>query len=456
MRKTSLAIMFLVLLTLLCVNTALACNMAVTPSSFSVQAGGEVTFRLERLQTHKTCTTPLEDTKITITGGELTDPGVWKKGTPDILIFKVKFTAPGPASVRIERSCTKEGLMAVEARGTVAAAQSAAPAENPANQQPASGKGQQKDGASTPATPDPVPAPASPTTGAAGVDAGQPVNGQTFYDNLSSQWFFSPHLQLWYVFFIIGLGIFLFRAKKLRSPLLFLSMIILGFYTGGCPEPVGAVYYILIGSKTMVGIGIVLLAVPVLISLVWGRVFCGWICPLGAVQELIYSQKARLNLPFAVDKALKYLKYVLLAVFLLLSWKASRNVWSEYEPFKVLFNFNGSTVGITITVITLLLAIFIERVFCRYLCPLGAVLSLTSRFAPYRIKAGKACKSCGACVKGACPVNAISAPGPVSKLPAVDNHECIKCLRCEDQCKFKAMFLQRPLVRKEHSETVKI
>lgn len=452
MRKTSLAIIILILLTSLCVNTALACNMTVTPSSFSVQAGGEVTFRLERIQTHKTCTTPLEDTKIIITGGELTDPGVWKKGTPDILIFKVKFTAPGPASVRIERSCTKEGLMTVEARGTVAAAQSAAPAENPAAEQPASDKGQQKDGANAPATP----APTSPTTGSAGVDVAQPVNDQTFIDNLTSQWFFSPHLQLWYAFFIIGLGIFLLRAKKLRSPLLFLSMIILGFYTGGCPEPVGAVYYILIGSKTMVGIGFVLLAVPVLISLVWGRVFCGWICPLGTVQELIYSQKAKLSLPSAVDKALKYLKYVLLVIFLLLSWKASRNVWSEYEPFKVLFNFDGSTVGIVITVITLLLAIFIERVFCRYICPLGAVLSLTSRFAPYRIKAGKACKSCGACVKGACPVNAISAPDPVSKLPAVDNYECIKCLRCEDQCKFKAMFLQRPYTDQDNNKTVKM
>lgn len=454
MRKTSLAIIFSILLIFLCVNTALACNMTVIPSDFSVQAGGEVTFRLERTQTHKTCTTPLEDTKIIITGGELTDPGVWKKGTPDILIFKVRFTTPGPAVVRIERSCTKEGLISVEARGTVAAALTTAPSENPAAEQPATGKGQQKDGASAPATPSP--AQTTPATGNDSVGAGQPVNGQTFFDTLTSKWFFSSHLQLWYEFFIIGLGTFLLRAKKLRSPLLFLSMIILGFYTGGCPEPVGAVYYILVGSKTMVGIGIILLAVPVLISLVWGRVFCGWICPLGAVQELIYSQKAKLSLPFAVDKALKYLKYVLLVIFLLLSWKASRNVWSEYEPFKVLFNFDGSTVGFVITVITLLLAIFIERVFCRYLCPLGAVLSLTSRFAPYKIKAGKACKSCGACVKGVCPVNAISAPDPVSKLPVVDNNECIKCLRCEDQCKFKAIYMQRQHTDQDNIKTVKL
>lgn len=418
MRKISFAIIFFVLLISLGINTVYACDLTIIPSEFSVQAGSEVTYRLERIQTHKTCVTPLEDTKIIITGGELTDPGKWQKGTPDILIFKVKFTTPGPAIVRIERNCTKVGLITVEARGTVAAAASTT---------------------------------AISTTNAVKVDTGQPAGDQTFYAWLTAQWFFSFHLQLWYALFIISFGMFLLKAYKLRSPLLFLSMIVLGFYTGGCPEPVGALFYILIGSKTLVGIGIILLAVPVLLSLIWGRIFCGWACPLGAVQELIYSQKIKLRLPVAVDKTLKYLKFVLLVVFLYLSWKTTRNVWSEYEPFKVLFNFDGSTVGIVITVITLLLAIFIERVFCRYLCPLGAVLSLTSRLAPYRITAQTVCKGCGACEKGICPMDAISAPDPVSKLPGVDNFECIKCLRCEEQCKFKAMFLQRLLPRKNNT-----
>ena len=432
---------FLALFICLGINAAFACDLTIIPSAFSVQTGSEVTFRLERIQTHKTCTTPLEDTKIIITGGELADPGKWQKGTPDILIFKVKFTTPGPAVVRIERFCTKEGLITVESRGTVAEAQ----ATPPAAEQPVASKGQQKDSAVSPV---PAATPASSTSGNVVGDAVQPAADQTFYERLSSQWYFSTHLQLWYAIFIISFGLFLFKANKLRTPLLFISMIVLGFYTGGCPEPVGALFYILIGSSTLVGIGIVLLAVPVLLSLIWGRVFCGWACPLGAVQELIYSQKTGLRLPPAADKILKYLKFVLLVVFLYLSWTTTRNVWSEYEPFKVLFNFDGSTAGIVITVITLLLAIFIERVFCRYLCPLGAVLSLTSRVAPFRITAQTMCKGCGACEKGICPMNAISTPDPVSKLPGVNNFECIKCLRCEDLCKFKAMFLQRKLQRK--------
>ncbi len=412
-------------------QAAAACELSITPSSFSAQSGSDVTFRLERVPTHKTCVTPLEDTKIIVTGGDLIDPGIWQKGTPDILIFKVKFTSPGQSTVRIERECTKVGLMFVEANVTVTT-QNAAPVKDTAAPKsagdiPAAAAG----------------APPNSTSGQAMPE--QPLKDQTLFGKaISYVSFDSINLQLWYLFFLAGLALFLFKLKQLRVPLLFLGIMILGFYAGGCPEPVGAPFMLLTGSKLIFKIALVLLAIPVFLSLIWGRIFCGWICPLGAVQELLYAKKSGLRLPAPADKTLKYLKFILLLCFGILSWQTTRNVWSEYEPFKVLFNFDGTRVTITILVITLLAAIFIERVFCRYLCPLGAILSITSRVAPYKItpQAGF-CKSCGRCTGGVCPTNAITRTTCESKQLAVDNSECIKCLRCEDECRFKAIYLKK-------------
>ncbi len=413
-------------------QVAAACDLTLTPSSFSTQAGSDVTFRLERVPTHKTCVTPLEDTKIIVTGGDLVDPGKWQKGTPDILIFKVKFNAPGQSTVRVERECTKVGLIFVEAQGTVTTAQNATPVKDTAAP---------KSAGDTPTT---APVVSSNSTGSGQAVPEQPSSEQTLLEKfVSSLTLDSLHLQLWYIFFLAGLALFLFKLKRLRVPLLFLSMLILGFYTGGCPEPVGTPFILLMGSKSILKIAIILLAVPVLLSLIWGRIFCGWICPLGAVQEIIHAQKTGWRLPAFADKTLKYLKFVLLLIFGLLSWQATRNVWSEYEPFKVLFNFDGSSVAIAILVLTLLLAVFIERVFCRYICPLGAILSITSRIAPYKVTTQTgACKSCGKCTGGICPTNAISTVNHKSKQPEVDNSECIKCLRCEDECRFKAIYLK--------------
>ncbi len=413
-------------------QAAAACDLTITPSSFSTQAGSDITFRLERVPTHKTCVTPLEDTKIIVTGGDLVDPGKWQKGTPDILNFKVKFNAPGQSTVRVERECTKVGLIFVEAQGTVTTAQNATPVKD--NAAP-------KSAGDTPTT---APGASTNSTGSGQAVPEQPSSEQTLLEKIvSSLTLNSLHLQLWYIFFLAGLALFLFKLKKLRVPLLFLSMLILGFYTGGCPEPVGTPFILLMGSKSILKIAIIMLAVPVFLSLIWGRIFCGWICPLGAVQELIYAQKTTWRIPVSADKILKYLKFILLLCFGFFSWQTTRNIWSEYEPFKVLFNFDGSSVAIAILVLTLLLAVFIERVFCRYICPLGAILSITSRIAPYKITPQtSACKSCGKCTGGVCPTHAITKAAPESKQLEVDNSECIKCLRCVDECRFKAIYLK--------------
>ncbi len=418
---------------------AMACNLVLDPSSFSVNSGETVSFHLERYKTHNVCVTPLEATEIIVTGGELVDPGKWVAGTPDVLDFTVKFTNPGNATVRVERYCTKVGLMSVESKGSVS------PASGTSTTNPLPDAAENPIPAET-STPPVVNQPSSADASNAEDVPAQTSALSRFVSLLT---FDSLSLKLWYVFFLVGMILFLFKLKRIRKPFLFLSVIILGFYLGGCPEPVGTPFILFIGNSSLFKIALIMLLVPVVISLVWGRAFCGWICPLGGVQEIIFSDKAAVALPAKADKYLKLLKYLLLAVFLYLIWSTGRNFWAEYEPFKVLFNFEGTIPAMIILAITVLLSIVIERPFCRYICPLGAILTVSSRFAPFKVRVAEdICKGCKSCSKNVCPMNAIKMQDKDMKLPIVDNLECIKCLRCEELCRFKAIFINTGVLQR--------
>ncbi|MGB9860639.1 MAG: 4Fe-4S binding protein, partial [Moorellaceae bacterium] len=357
MRKIVLVALLFAFALLWSPGEALACTLNLTPSTFNVAAGETVTFHLERTPTHRQCVLPLEETKILVSGGKLIDPGVWKKGAPDVLDFKVAFEQPGQAVVRVERNCPKSGLIAVEARGTVVAASKStapqttarAPETKPFNTvaPPATSKSGQD---SLPVHPPETTAPpvTAPETRATGENvhppetAAPPTEEQN--DSSNPWWLTSSiNLRLWFAFLTIGLIAYLLKLTRYRKPLLFVSVILLGFYLGGCPEPVGAPFYLLSRNPALFGTALILLALPLALSLIWGRVFCGWVCPLGATQEFIHAGQAwgkgSYRVPAPVDKALKQLKFVVLAVFGYLSWQTSHNAFSNYDPFKVLFNF---------------------------------------------------------------------------------------------------------------------
>ena len=166
----------------------------------------------------------------------------------------------------------------------------------------------------------------------------------------------------------------------------------------------------------------------------FGRgLFCGWICPFGSLSEALYKigsvlglKRWQFQLPQAWHDRLKWLKYViffgLLAVSLYDMTLAEK--LAEIEPFKTTF-----LVGITqrawpygLFVCALLgLSIFIERPFCKYLCPLGASLAIPSTFRWFGLKRKQDCNSCKACAVG-CGAQAIDAAG------RIDHRECLHCL----------------------------
>ncbi|WP_250265672.1 NosR/NirI family protein [Rhodovastum atsumiense] len=170
--------------------------------------------------------------------------------------------------------------------------------------------------------------------------------------------------------------------------------------------------------------------------LFWNRgAFCGWLCPFGALQELT-NRGARLvgipqlRLPFALHQRLTAVKYVVFLVLfgISLGALATAEIGAEVEPFKtaIVLRFFRSWPFVLYAVGLLAANLFIERFFCRYLCPLGAALAIPARLRlfdwlrRYR-ECGNPCQRCG----NECPVQAIHPEGHINP------NECIQCLHCQ-------------------------
>ena len=174
----------------------------------------------------------------------------------------------------------------------------------------------------------------------------------------------------------------------------------------------------------------------ILTTFVWGRgLFCGWMCPFGSLSELIYKvagaiglKRFQFALPMKWHNRLKWIKYgvffVLLAVSVFSMGLAEK--LAEVEPFKTTFlvgMFNRAWPYTLFVAVLLGLSIFIERPFCKYLCPLGASLAMPSTFRWFGLKRKQECSSCKACAVG-CGSLAIDEHG------RIDHRECMHCLDC--------------------------
>ncbi len=179
-----------------------------------------------------------------------------------------------------------------------------------------------------------------------------------------------------------------------------------------------------------------LLWVFVLISLViWGRgTFCGWLCPFGALQEFAAIAGRRLKLPqlqvpYAVDRALRLTKYIILAAIIgmaFVSTPAAEKI-AEVEPFKtaITLDFDRAWPYVLYGVAILVLSAFVFKGFCLYLCPLGAALALLGRvrvfnWIPRRKECGTPCQLC----KARCSYGAIEPKGTIKY------DECFQCMDC--------------------------
>ena len=182
-----------------------------------------------------------------------------------------------------------------------------------------------------------------------------------------------------------------------------------------------------------------------------GRFVCGWLCPFGLVQDLLHKipvGRKRKTLPG--DRWLKYLKYVILAGFVVLLPMVVLDMVGQGQPWFCKYICPSGTLfgGIPLLAaneplrqvagwlftwkfallgLLLVLSVFVYRPFCRYLCPLGAIYGLFNPIAFHRLKVDREkCVDCGMCQK-ACPEDI-----PVQKTP--NSPECIRCGKCRAVC----------------------
>lgn len=185
---------------------------------------------------------------------------------------------------------------------------------------------------------------------------------------------------------------------------------------------------------------VALLLAAVVTALVFRRAFCGRICPLGFLQELFGGigkkiARRRLTLPRALDRPARYLKYVVLAAVLYLTWNAGELVIRSYDPW-VAYNHLTSAelltengIGLAILGVALAGSLVYDRFFCKYACPMGAFLGLISRVSVFKLRRNAdTCIDCKACDK-ACPVNVT-----VSEVDTMRSPECIDCGECVAAC----------------------
>ena len=187
----------------------------------------------------------------------------------------------------------------------------------------------------------------------------------------------------------------------------------------------------------------------ILFGVLLGRLVCGFLCPFGLLQDLL----ARIPLPKVkaprwLDRPLRYLKYVILILMVALAVAWAEPVFCKYlcpagllEAGLPLTGLNPQLSGMRgplfyvklgILLVIVLTALFVERPFCKYLCPLGAFYGLFNGVGFYRMRVEETkCVRCGKCA-AACPMDV-----DVVKHP--NSPECIRCGKCVDTCPTKAI-----------------
>ncbi len=240
---------------------------------------------------------------------------------------------------------------------------------------------------------------------------------------------------------------FLVRSRRLRptrAVLLLASLAVLGFWNGGCPCPISSFQNLVlflqgVDVKTHSLIWFLAL-VP--ITYVFGRVWCGWICHLGALQEFVHKPN---RLAFlhgeGARKAMRVTRYVLFFSLLAQLALTKENLFIHVNPFKVAFNMRSFYLsGWILLGILLVSSLYVYRPFCRSACPVGLMLGWVGRL-PFasKLALNDDCRTCKLCSK-ACPAEAVTT---AHQQIQIRHEDCFACGSCMDACRRDSISFER-------------
>lgn len=394
----------------------LACDISIMADNPGGGVGDRVTFTVNVEITHRNCSVPIDETYLSFDKMAYVSQTSWKLVSSSTYqsVVTAELTSAGTGSITVTRICPTKG--GDEATINYFIADSAGGTSPPAS------------GASEPGITDEAPQtpimPNLPT---------EKTWSEAFKDVFSQS----------YVIVYILLTLFAYIAfikgqKWWRYVSLTFSMVYLGFFLGLCPSALGSLQTLLREGtevKTHL-INYAILGVPLVSTIFFGRLFCGWVCPMGAVQQLIYRKDIAIKVPQKLHNILKYFKYLVLAVTVFAVLYSGVNVFCEIDPFKSLFNMQIEPIPTTLLVILLLASLVIFAPWCKYVCPLGAFLSLFAKITRNKFDITSTCKNCKACSKTFCEYKAID-DGEVA--PVINDMECVRCGECKLKCPKKSI-----------------
>ena len=202
------------------------------------------------------------------------------------------------------------------------------------------------------------------------------------------------------------------RSRTVIYAMSVVSVLYFGFFRSGCVCSVGSIQNVVTALVNpdyhLPWYVLLLFLLPIVFALLFGRVFCAGVCPLGALQELVNIKNFRLAR--SVSVTLSVIPWVYLAFTILYAATRSQFLICRLDPFVGIFRLGGDLGMVTFGAVLLMMSVFIGRPFCQFLCPYGALLSVFSSLSWKQLEiTEKGCINCALCGKS-CPVDAIRAP----------------------------------------------
>ena len=260
-----------------------------------------------------------------------------------------------------------------------------------------------------------------------------------------------PRVWIGAIFCLAGLWIFMKSnlTRNLRFIFLFIIFFVfaifpalplgkLNYGMGIHPSPMCTVtkpFPFINAGSTVPVIFISLLVSMLILTVIGNKLFCGWVCPIGALQEIFHrvslSDKLKIKLPFKLTNLIRITIYV---IFIIIIFSTGIGIYDYFNPFEFLHWQFGLFASIILS-LTLIASLFIFRPFCYLICPLGMVTWTFEHFSFIKIRVNKdKCTSCNTCIE----------KSPCPSIPSILNRnklrpDCHACGRCIDVCPENAL-----------------